>query len=54
MSVMENFEISCKKCGSKNIEKEDSRGYSKLSGSWGSIDFVCLECGNREAFEDDY
>ena len=48
LGVFEKFEVICKKCGSKNIESEDSRGYSELSGGWGELDLVCVDCDNRE------
>lgn len=43
-----NFEIVCKKCGSKNIDLENSLGFSELSGCWGSIDLMCMDCENRQ------
>ena len=43
-----DFNVTCKKCGSVNIEFEDSRGYSETSGGWGSLDLVCVDCGNRQ------
>lgn len=43
-----NFKIVCKKCKSKNIDLENSLGYSKMSGAWGSLDLVCVDCGNRQ------
>lgn len=46
--ILEKFKVTCRKCGSKSIEVEDSRGYSELSGSWGSYDFICVNCGERE------
>ncbi len=41
------FEIKCKKCGSTNIDLENSIGHSETSGTWGSIDLVCVDCGYR-------
>lgn len=46
--IYENFSVTCKKCGSSKIETEDSRAYSETSGSWGELELVCVECGNRE------
>ncbi len=46
--IFERFTITCDKCKGQNIEIEDSRGWSEISGSWGSIDFFCLDCGNTE------
>ena len=39
------FEVKCKKCGSKKVWIDNDLGYSETSGAWGSVDFVC-ECGN--------
>jgi hypothetical protein len=52
--IFEKFTLICNVCNSKNIEKEDSRCYSETSGSWGSLDLVCLDCGNREVIDGDY
>lgn len=43
------FKVTCLKCGSSMVEMENSMGSSEMSGSWGSIDFVCGndECDNR-------
>lgn len=41
------FKVTCQKCQSDNINLDNTMGYSDMSGSWGSIDFVCLDCGNR-------
>ena len=41
------FTVSCDACGSKRIELDNSMGFSELSGTWGSIDFVCLDCNQR-------
>ena len=48
LHVLENFTVTCNKCKSTNIEKEDSRGYSETSGEWGYIEFVCIDCDSRE------
>jgi len=42
-----SFSVECSECGSKNIDLENSLGFSVESGSWGSIDLVCVDCGNR-------
>jgi hypothetical protein len=42
-----SFSVECSECGSKNIDLENSLGFSVESGSWGSIDLVCADCGNR-------
>ena len=42
-----DFEVTCKKCQSKNVLLNDSRGYSDISGAWGSLDLVCEDCGNE-------
>lgn len=41
------FEIKCKKCGSNKVYLENNMGFSDLSGTWGSIDMICSECGNK-------
>lgn len=41
-----NFKVTCK-CGSTNVEIDNSLGYSETSGAWGSIDLCCLDCGER-------
>ena len=42
-----DFEVTCKKCGSKEITLEDDRGYSEISGPWGGVELACQSCGNR-------
>lgn len=39
------FSIVCRKCGSARVIVENSMGYSETSGSWGSVDLFCLDCG---------
>ena len=41
------FEVTCQAldCNSKRILLENSMGYSAESGSWGSVDLVCMDCG---------
>lgn len=46
------FTVSCDKCGSKSVVLENTMGYSAASGGWGSIDFLCKECGNRTEIVD--
>lgn len=41
-----SFKVTCE-CGSKNIELDNSLGYSPESGRWGSIDIHCLDCDKR-------
>ena len=41
-----SFSVECSECGSKNIDLENSLGYSSTSGAWGSIYLVCVDCGN--------
>lgn len=41
------FTVFCDNCDSKDIYVENSLGYSPESGQWGSIDFVCANCGQR-------
>ena len=41
-----SFTVQCSECGSKNIDLENSLGYSSTSGVWGSIYLVCVDCGN--------
>jgi hypothetical protein len=49
--MFEKFTIYCNKCGGTNIEKVDSRGYSPESGSWGKLEYVCVDCNNRETVD---
>jgi hypothetical protein len=51
LGVFENFKLACKLCGSENIEKVDSRGYSDISGDWGKLEIVCVDCNNREEID---
>ena len=48
LKIYDKFTVTCDKCGGTNLEIDDSRGYSETSGSWGSIDITCLDCGNSE------
>ncbi len=48
LHIFENFTVTCNKCGGKNIEMEDSRGYSEISGAWGSLDLICRDCEQSE------
>jgi hypothetical protein len=45
---LDRFIVTCKECNSINIEIENGIGYSNESGSWGSLDLICADCGNRE------
>lgn len=46
-STHPGFDIQCQRCGSKIVTVESSLGYSEMSGSWGSIDLVCVACATR-------
>lgn len=52
VGVLKGFTIICKKCKSINVELIDSRGYSDESGTWGSVDFTCVDCGSQEEIID--
>lgn len=41
------FNIRCLKCGCEAVIVDSSIGYSEMSGQWGSIDLVCLDCKYR-------
>lgn len=41
------FKVTCEKCGSNKVELSNSLGHSDESGSWGSLDFWCLECNQH-------
>lgn len=43
------FTVQCRHCDDFNVYLDNSMGFSAMSGSWGSIDFVCLDCGTRTA-----
>lgn len=40
------FVVQCDLCKGFNVHLENSMGFSAMSGSWGSIDFVCSDCNN--------
>jgi ribosomal protein S27E len=42
-----DFEVKCNKCGSTNVNLDNSMGFSPESGGWGSLDLECQDCGNR-------
>lgn len=42
-----DFDVICKKCGSKNIDLDNSLGFSYTSGEWGSLDLQCMDCNNN-------
>ncbi len=52
LGVYEKFTVTCDVCKGNNIELEDSRGYSETSGGWGSLDIICVDCGNAEKIAD--
>ena len=39
--VCPGFAIVCEKCGSANVHIENTVGYSRESGLWGSIEIIC-------------
>lgn len=39
------FTVTCNACNSANVHLDNSMGFSETSGSWGSIDFKCQDCG---------
>jgi hypothetical protein len=41
------FDVICKECGSRNVNLENSIGWSAESSGWGSIDLYCMDCNNR-------
>lgn len=43
----QGFEITCGKCGGKKVYIENSMGWSELSGGWGDVRLICLECENE-------
>lgn len=52
--VSECFKITCKKCGSENVQVCDDRGWSDYTGTWGSIDLMCKDCPNMLDISHDY
>lgn len=40
-------------CGSTNVIIENDIGWSDISGMWGDITLVCLDCGNKTGLLDD-
>ena len=52
LGIFEKFKVICKKCGSEDIQFEDSRGFSCESGSWGELKICCEECGEEEIVDD--
>lgn len=41
------FIVQCQHCNGFNIDLDNSMGHSAESGSWGSIDMVCNDCGTK-------
>ena len=41
------FTVVCDKCKSGDVYVENTIGWSPESGGWGSLDFVCDNCGHR-------
>lgn len=52
MSKLEEFEIICKKCKSKNTDviSEDGYYYSEYTSAGGSLVIKCIDCGNAWSF----
>lgn len=48
LGIFEKFLVTCRKCGSVNIEMIDSRGSSEESGMWGEVELHCVDCDNCE------
>jgi hypothetical protein len=46
------FKVVCLKCNGERISLEDSRGWSDVSGSWGSLDLYCHDCENTTPIEE--
>ena len=44
-SFYPGFTITCGKCGSQSVRIKNDMGWSEESGSFGSIDLLCDECG---------
>jgi transcription elongation factor Elf1 len=42
-----NFAIKCLKCNSEKVAIRNTLGWSEVSGGWGEITLVCLQCDNR-------
>ena len=40
------FTIICNKCQSKRVYFENGIGFSAESGTWGTADLVCADCGS--------
>ena len=48
------FKVECKMCGSSKVIIDSNLGFSPQSGSWGSVDFWCIDCENyHEIFKMD-
>lgn len=41
----QGFIITCIRCKSTDVYVDNSLGFSAASGSWGTVDLVCNECG---------
>lgn len=47
------FTVICKKCGSANVIVDISLGFSSISGQWGSVDLLCLNCETYDSIYGD-
>jgi hypothetical protein len=47
-----DFIVRCRSCKSFKIHLENTLGYSPESGGWGSVEFVCQDCGTRSTIMD--
>src|SRR3990167_7065693 len=41
------FIITCEECTTRHVYVENSLGFSAFSGTWGAVELVCAECGQR-------
>src|SRR3990167_1454807 len=41
------FIITCEECTTRRVYVENSLGFSAFSGTWGAVELVCAECGQR-------
>jgi hypothetical protein len=48
------FKVQCQQCGSTRVRLDNSIGYSDVSGPFGSMDLVCLDCHQQTMLMDTY
>ena len=48
------FTVTCKKCGSKEIELQNDMGWSAMSGGWGGLHFKCTNCDNTTTIHENH